>query len=163
MYKPSCSPSIKEPFYLSYLHTLFSRTHSAFYAIRLWTVPRASSLLNPSCEGGIRMRKTSFQPFFFFRLSSILFSFKDDGKQNTTLMYVTKDWRTVILLRRYVCTMRSIEISRINGWDALKPFGSWKIRLYLGKCLPLLLLLPFFSTGATTHCGFVFCSPLAGL
>jgi hypothetical protein len=21
----------------------------------------------------------------------------------------------------------------------------------------------FFSTGATTHCGFVFCSPLAGL
>jgi len=25
------------------------------------------------------------------------------------------------------------------------------------------LLLLSFSTGATTHCGFVFCSPLAGL
>jgi len=64
MYKQSCSSSIKEPFHLPFPHTLFSRTHSAFYAIRLWTVPRASSLHNPSCEGGIRMPETSFQTFF---------------------------------------------------------------------------------------------------
>jgi hypothetical protein len=42
--------------------------------------------------------------FNIFSTSPLFFSFKDGGKQNTTLMYVTKDRRTAIRLKRYVCT-----------------------------------------------------------
>ena len=68
-----------------------------------------------------------------------------------------------------------------NGNDWPKPKYSKKIQLPLaGKpagvvvqgCAPAspskfdityFSTIDFFSTGATTHCGFVFCSPLAGL
>ena len=61
-----------------------------------------------------------------------------------------------ILLRGYV------------GWCFkyyIKCYPSTDIPIYFCNCLPSFCkyVCNFFPTGPTTHCGFVFCSPLAGL